>query len=133
MPVLFASSAMASAAAVLDLFPQGGRAARIVAICGTAGRIAELAAGKQVEASASLVPRVGAPFRSGAAAILWKAAKILTAASLALALLPVGFPRKRRTAAVLSAAGSLTLRFAVHYLTNASARDARGSFEQQRR
>jgi len=35
-------------------------------------------------------------------------------------------------AAVLATAGSLCLRLAVHYVTNASARDPKASFERQR-
>jgi formate-dependent nitrite reductase membrane component NrfD len=133
MPVLFASSAAASAAAILDLRPHHPDAERVISIFGTVGRIGELAAGYQVERAASAVPRVAAPLRSGASSTLWKAAKVLTAASLVVSLAPGKSPAKRRVAAVLAATGSLCLRFAVHYITNASARDPRAVFDQQRR
>ena len=132
LPVLFAASAMASAGAILQLLPHRGRAATIIAICGTAGRVGELASGYRVEQAALREGRVGEPFRSGAPSLLWKTAKVLTAASLVLSFAPGKSAAKRRTAAILAAAGSLTLRFAVHYLTNASTRDPRAAFEQQR-
>ena len=119
--------------AVLHLLPESRDAKRAIAIFAAIGRIGELAAGHQVELSASAVPRVGEPFRKGAPSVLWKAAKILTAASLVVSFAPGKSPAKRRAAAILATGGSLCLRFAVHYLTNASARDPRASFEQQRR
>jgi formate-dependent nitrite reductase membrane component NrfD len=130
-PVLFIGSSAASAASVLDIFAGSRSTRRVAQIFGTAGRATEIVAAKQVERSASAVPRVGRPFERGGPALLWKAASILTGASLALSLLP----RKSRTtrvAGVLGLAGSLCLRFAVHYLGDASASDPRASFDQQR-
>jgi hypothetical protein len=132
MPVLFAASSMASAAGLLDLFYEGKRANQVTRVFGGVGRVAEIAAAKAVERKASRVPQVGEPFRKGAASKLWKAATALTAASLAITLLPGRSPAKRRTAGALGAAGSLCLRFAVHYIGNASARDPRASFQLQR-
>jgi hypothetical protein len=102
LPVLFVGSAAATAASILDLFFARGPAARITAIFGTAGRVAELGCGYAVE-------RVSEP--TGA---LWTAAKVLTAASLVLSLAPGRSTRFRRTAGVLGAIGSLCLRLAVH-------------------
>jgi len=132
MPPLFASSAMASAAAILDLFDHPRRAQRIVQAFGTVGRVGEVASGRMVEASASRIAKVGEVLHSGAPAKLWNVAKVLTTASLVVTFLPGKSCGKRRLAAVLATAGSLCLRFAVHYVTNASARDPRASFEQQR-
>lgn len=132
MPPLFAAAAMTSAAAILDMFAQTPHAARIVRVFGSAGRVCELAAGHLVERSASRVPRVGEVLQVGAASGLWNAAKVLTATSLVITLAPGTSRGKRRAAGILATAGAICLRFAVHYITNASARDARASFELQR-
>jgi formate-dependent nitrite reductase membrane component NrfD len=132
MPPLFAASAVASAGAVLDLWQESAEAEGIVEIFGTAGRIGELAAGRMVESSAARVPKVAEALHRGAPGALWKTAKVLTAASLVVSFAPGNSRKKRRVAALLATAGSLCLRFAVHYVTNASARDPRASFAQQR-
>ncbi len=133
MPVLFIASSAATAASVIDIFAGNNRRAlRTTWIFGTAGRLAEIAAGRQVERAASAIPKVGEPFREGRAALLWKAATVLSAASFALSLVPVKSAKKRHVVGFLGIAGSLCLRFAVHHLGNASARDPRASFQQQR-
>lgn len=132
MPILFAASAAASAGSILDLLYDDPRANRIAFLFGNVGRLAELAAGSQVEQAASVVPKVGEPYRKGGASTLWKAAKVLTAASLVVSVIPGKSPKKRRIAGILGTLGSLALRFAVHYIGNASAREPRASFEQQR-
>jgi hypothetical protein len=123
---------MASAASILDLFRDSRRANRITFFFGTVGRIAEIAAAKCVERSASQVPAVAAPFHTGATGVLWKTASALTAVSVAVSALPSKSRRKRKLAGVFGAAGSFVMRFAVHYVSNASARDPRASFHQQR-
>lgn len=133
MPILFVASAMSTAASVLDLFYEDPRANRITRAFGNTGRIIEIAAAYKVEDVASEVPKVGEPFRKGPAATLWKTATILTAASLVISAVPGKSTAKRRVAGVLGAVGSLCLRFAVHYITNASARDPRATFQLQRR
>jgi formate-dependent nitrite reductase membrane component NrfD len=132
MPVLFVSSSASAAASVLDIFEESRATRRVAQIFGTAGRVAELAAAKQVERAASAVPRVGRPFERGGPALLWKAASILTGASLVLALLPGKSRTNARAAGILGLAGSFCLRFAVHYAGAASARDPHAAFEQQR-
>ena len=132
MPMLFLASGASSAASILDLFHKGREAARITLLFGTAARAVEIAAGRRVEEAAAEVPKVAEPFRRGATGLLWKAAGGLTAASLVLALVPGESRRRRRVAGVLGILGSLSMRFAVHYISNASARDARASFRQQR-
>jgi hypothetical protein len=99
---------------------------------GTAGRLAEIGASLQVERAASVIPKVGEPLHRGRTAILWKTATACTVASLVLSLIPAKSRRKRIAAGVLGAAGSLCMRFAVHYIGNASARDPRAAFQQQR-
>lgn len=132
MPVLFIASAAATAASILDLFYAPDAARRVTQLYGTAGRIVELAAAKRVEQLASCIPKVGEPFHQGPAALVWKAAAALTAASLVVSLLPVKSEKKWRVAGFLGATGSLCLRLAVHYLSNASARDPRAAIQQQR-
>jgi len=64
--------------------------------------------------------------------LLWRAAAF-TAASLALSRAARGHRKRVIAAGMLGLTGSLCLRFAVHYGTNASARDPRAAFHQQRR
>ncbi len=132
MPPLFLASATASAASILDLVFEDERAARITFIFGTAGRLAELAAGHAVEAAAEVVPRVARPLQTGLSGALWKAATVLTAASLVVSVMPFEPRSRRKWAGALGVMGSLALRFAVHYAGSASARDARAAFRQQR-
>ncbi len=133
MPILFAASGMTTAASVIDIFYENERANLITYTFGNVGRVLELVASYKVEETASKTPRVGEPFHKPGTGTLWKAAGILTAASLLLSVLPGKSSAKRRVAGVLGAAGSLCLRFAVHYISNASARDARATFQVQRR
>ncbi len=109
LPVLFMSSAAVSAASILDLWYAREPAARITAIFGTAGRVAEIASAYRVERL------------SKASGGMWTAAKVLTVASLVVSLAPVRSPRLRRVAGVLGALGSLCLRLAVHRMAEASA------------
>jgi hypothetical protein len=75
---------------------------------------------------------VGQALRQGGPALLWKSATVLTIASLTLSLIPVKSRKKTIAAGALGTIGSLCMRFAVHYIGNASARDARASFDRQR-
>jgi formate-dependent nitrite reductase membrane component NrfD len=133
MPVLFVASSAATAASVIDVFAGKNKKALLTTwIFGTGSRLAEIAAAREVERAASTIPKVGEPFREGTAALLWKTATVLSAASFALSLVPVKSRKKRHIVGFLGIAGSFCLRFAVHYLGNASARDPRSSFQQQR-
>jgi formate-dependent nitrite reductase membrane component NrfD len=132
MPVLFLASAAASAAAILDLIIEESRATRITFAFGTAGRLAELAAGYATEFNAARLPRVGLPLKQGVSGALWKAATVLTAASLVISMIPGKSSARRKWAGGLGALGSLCLRLGVHYAGAASARDPRASFEPQR-
>lgn len=137
LPRFFAASATVAATSALDLFPAlDPREERITRRLGVVAKIADLAAGEQVERDADAVPRVGRPLHDGASGMLWKAAKTSTAASLAVSLVPV--PDRWRTprrlvAAVLASLGSIAGRFAVFHAGKRSARDPRAAFEQQRR
>ena len=132
MPILFGASALASAASLLDLVNEGGPGCAITRVAGTAGRISELIAGKVLEQHVDEVERVGRPLHTGVGGALWTASKLLTAASLAVSFWPGKMRGKRKWAAALTTAGSLALRFAVHYAGKASARDPHATFDLQR-
>jgi formate-dependent nitrite reductase membrane component NrfD len=132
LPVLFIASSTASAASIVELLGTDKRSRIVTRVFGTVGRLAEIAAATKVEAAGCTVPRVGEPFRHGKIAFLWRGASVMTGISLGFSLL-AGKSRKRAIAGgVLGALGSMALRFAVHYLGNASARDPRAAFQQQR-
>jgi formate-dependent nitrite reductase membrane component NrfD len=132
LPPLFAASAMSTAASILDLLSENARAMKITLLFGTAGRVAELTAGLALEGNARMAPRIARPLREGVTGTLWRAANMLTAASLVVSLIPGQSRTRRKWAGLFGALGSLALRFAVHYAGAASARDARASFQHQR-
>jgi len=132
LPVLFGASALASAAALLDLVHEGDAGCAITHVAGAVGRIGELVAGEVLERRASRVERVARPLHEGVSGALWMASKVLTAASLAVSFWPGKLRQRRKIAAGLTTAGSLALRFAIHYAGKASARDPRATFELQR-
>jgi len=134
MPVLFAASGAATAGSIIDITYHGRAGRRIGPVFGAIGRVAELAATLKVEHAASAIPKIGEPLHHGGTGVLWKTATALTATSLVLSSIPLRSKRKKSIAVgLLGAAGSLCMRFAVHYIANASARDPRASFQQQRR
>jgi formate-dependent nitrite reductase membrane component NrfD len=132
LPVLFAASSTATAGSIIDILYHREAGRNVGRIFGTAGRVMEIAATIQVERAACAIPQVGRPMRHGAPALLWKAATALTVSSLTLSLLPFKSRKKSVAAGLLGVAGSLCLRFAVHYIGDASARDPRAAFQQQR-
>jgi formate-dependent nitrite reductase membrane component NrfD len=132
LPGLFTASAVSGAASLLDLMDLGEREQRVVRRYGLAGKLAELAAMLAVERDAGRVERVGRPLHEGVAGVLWRAAKVLGAASLGLSLLPGRRRGKRKLSGLLGTAGSVALRFAVFHAGKASARDPRATFQQQR-
>lgn len=132
LPLLFGASAVASAGSLFELLSESPQERRITRTFGTVGRIAELTAAVAMEKSAARVPRVARPFRSGLSEFLWRAATLLTGASLVVSLLPRTSRRKRVVAGALGTAGSLALRYAVHTAGVASARDPRAAFHSQR-
>jgi formate-dependent nitrite reductase membrane component NrfD len=133
LPALFVSSGVATAASLLGMLDLTDREERAVRRFGIAGRVAELAASQVVARGAGRVEAVGRPLHEGVAGTLWRASEALTAASLALSLVPGRRTRLRRVAeGALGAAGSLAMRFAVFHAGKASARDPRATFHQQR-
>jgi formate-dependent nitrite reductase membrane component NrfD len=132
LPPLFMASAMSGAASLFGLLSLPPRAQTIVHRFGTVGKVADLAAMAAVERDAGRIEPVGKPLREGLAGTLWKAARVLTGASLAVSLLPGRARWKRIAQGVLGTAGALSLRFAVLHAGRASARDPQAAFRSQR-
>jgi formate-dependent nitrite reductase membrane component NrfD len=132
LPLLFASSAVASSASILDLLPATRRESRILRAYGIAGRLGELVSARIVERDASGVPRVAAPLHEGVSGALWRAAEFLNIAGLALSLLPTRRRSPHIAAAVAGVASGLALRFAVMRAGRVSSLDPRATFQQQR-
>jgi formate-dependent nitrite reductase membrane component NrfD len=128
LPILFGASSASGLASVLELMPMNRREYRITRRFAITSRIADLAAGQIVEREANRIPQVGFPLKQGVSGMLWKSAKVLTAASLVLTLMP----GKRRLSGILGIAGGLALRFAVFHAGKASSLDPLATFEQQR-
>lgn len=134
LPHLFIGTSVSGLAALFGLLPVklAPREETIVERFGIAGKVVDLTAMVAVEREASQVEAVGRPLREGLSGALWSAAKVLTAGSLVLSLLP-GRSRARRFAGgLLGTAGAFALRFAVFHAGKASARDPRATFRQQR-
>jgi|KBSMisStaDraftv2_1062788.scaffolds.fasta_scaffold02087_7 formate-dependent nitrite reductase membrane component NrfD len=132
LPVLFVGSGMASAGAVLELFPDSGASRKLTHWYGSIGKVVALGAMVAMERSAPRAPRVTEPLRSGATGALWRAGLALTAAGLFASGLGNGTRRRERIAAALTLAGALATRLAVVHAGKRSARDPRATFEGQR-
>ncbi|MEZ4616075.1 MAG: NrfD/PsrC family molybdoenzyme membrane anchor subunit [Caldilineaceae bacterium] len=131
LPVLFITSGVASAAALIDFTQLNGREAKVVRYFGLVGRATELLAATVVEREVSQIERVGRPLRAGRSGQLWRASKMLGVVGLLLALWPGNGRTKRRISAICTAVSSLLLRYALMAAGKASARDPQASFEQQ--
>ncbi len=141
LPALFVASGAAGLAALFELWPSdepqspSQKAARWL---GVAARAADLVASDRVQKDVDRVERVGRPLHEGKSGLLWKAAKVLTAASLGLSLFGprAASARRRRqlevAAGVAGTAGGLALRFALLHAGRASAKDPRATFHSQR-
>jgi len=130
LPFLFGASSAASLASLLDLMSLNDVERTIVRRFGLIGRVAELAAGVAVEHDASVNPVVGKPLHNGVSGALWTAAKVLTAGSLVLSLVPGKSKAARTAAGVCGLVGSLALRFAVFHAGKVSALDPHATFSQ---
>jgi hypothetical protein len=132
LPPLFVASAMNGAASLLDMMKLTDEEARVVKRFGVIGKAAELVAAEAVSKDAEKVERVGRPLKEGVSGSLWRLAKITTALSLLMSLIPGRARWKRTIAGLLGTVGSLSIRFAIYYAGIASARDPHATFEQQR-
>jgi formate-dependent nitrite reductase membrane component NrfD len=131
LPLLFGASSAAGLASVFDLMPLATPERAVVRNFGIAGRLADILVSHAVESDACANPRVGLPLSRGVSGALWKSAKILTAVSLALSLIPGKSDTRRRMAGVCGVFGSVALRFAIFHAGKASALDPRATFSQQ--
>jgi len=113
----------------MTLSPQEEAVTRRFAIVGQA---AELVAMSAVEAQISRIESVGKPLRRGVSGFLWKAARILGAASLVLSVFSGKSQRAKRAAGACGTAAALALRFSLLQAGRNSARDPAASFDQQR-
>jgi hypothetical protein len=134
LPHLFIATSASGLASLFGLLPVelSAREEAIVERFGVAGKLADLAAMAVVERDAGRVETVGRPLREGVPGALWKAARALTAASLALSLLPGRSRVKRVASGLLGTAGAIALRFGIFHAGKASARDPRATFHAQR-
>ena len=132
LPVLFITSGMASAAALLELMTLTSRERKIVQRFGQVGRMAETVAALVFEHNAEQITRVGRPLKEGVSGQLWKGSKLLSLVGLALGWLPGNGRGQRTVAALCTAMGALLLRYAITEAGKASARDPRATFQQQR-
>jgi hypothetical protein len=132
MPALFVASAIAGLSDVLEVMDLDDRQRRVVDRFGRVGKIAGLIAAVAVEKEAGEVERVGRPLKEGLGGTLWNAAKVLTAVSLGVSLLPGSGRGKRFATATLGTAGAVAVKSALFHAGRASARDPRATFEQQR-
>jgi formate-dependent nitrite reductase membrane component NrfD len=132
MPMLFAGSGMAGAASLLDFADLSPREQRVVRRFGVIGQVAELVSAVFLERRAERVERVAAPLKEGRSGSLWKTAKVLTAASLALHVLARRSGVMTKLAGAFGTAGSIAVRFAFMDAGKASASDPRATFHSQR-
>ena len=130
LPFLFVGSAMAGAGTFLELLGLDEVEARVVRRFTAVGEAVELVGGLAVDAETRRSPRAAQPLREGRSGRLWTAARLLTAAALGVSV--ASRPRRSFAAALLGAAGSLVVRFALTEAGRRSASDPRATFEPQR-
>jgi formate-dependent nitrite reductase membrane component NrfD len=132
LPSLFVASAMTSAASLLELMNLSPREVKVVHRFGVTARVAELIAMAALEREVGRVEHVRKPLKEGKSGLLLKVAKVATAASLVLSLLPGKRKDKRTLAALLGTAGALCHKFGVFYAGQPSALDPKATFRMQR-
>ncbi len=130
LPPLFAGSALAGAASVLELWPGEGAESAVLRRCAVVGGMAELAASIALEVELRPVAAVVQPYRRGTSAVCWRLGQVCTALSLVWAV--TSRRRLRRAAALTGLAGSVLLKWGVFEAGRASARDPRATFHLQR-
>lgn len=127
LPPLFLASGAASTASLLRLAPGGPAAEATLTTLAVAAQAGELAAEAALERTISGRPHTRAAY---AAEPGWRAGRLLTVASLALAMVP---QRRRRGVRLISAglglAGSVATKVAVFHAGMRSAGDARAVAE----
>src|SRR5262245_21765959 len=102
---------MASAGALFHFMKLSPNEEGIATRFAVVGQAAELIAMSVLERRVSRNERVGKPLRQGFSGFLWKTARILGAASLALSLWPRKSRYTKSAAGVCGTAAALALRF----------------------
>jgi formate-dependent nitrite reductase membrane component NrfD len=129
LPVLFAASAGASAASVLELVGASTpRERRIVRRFALATKATAMVASLAVERSAG-TGNVGAALREGTAGKLWRGAQLMKAASFIASAIPTRGTFLPQLAGTLGTAAGLAMRFAVLAAGRASAAEPRATLE----
>jgi hypothetical protein len=130
LPPLFLSSGAATSGALLQLAPLGERARRTVNLVTASAQIGELIADAAHERNLATRPRTRAAYEAQWG---WRTGRYLTAASLALSLLPARHRAGGRAiAAVLGGTGSILTKTAVFSAGMATAADPRAVSESRR-
>ena len=132
LPPLFVASAVWSAASLLQLMDLSEEEERIVRRFALAGAAGDLVAEHAVHRVAAEVERVARPLHEGRSGAMLKAAKVCTAGSLVVNLLPGRSRGKRALAGVLGTVGAAAVKFGIVEAGTASARDPRATFHHQR-
>jgi len=132
MPFLFIGSAISASAAALEFGRLSEREERAVTVFAVAGSVMELAGVAAVERETGRVPQVAKPLREGATGALWTAAKVLSATSLVLTLIPGKSQRMRKVSGAVGTLASIAIRFAIFHAGKRSAADPRATFHLQR-
>jgi formate-dependent nitrite reductase membrane component NrfD len=132
LPFLFVSSAMTSAASMLQTVDMSDEEEKAVRIFDVLGGVAESAAIMAVERDVAGVTRVGEPLHSGLGGSLWRLAKVGSTAGLLLSLLPGRGRVRSLLSAALGTVTGLSLKFAIFHAGKESSRDPRATFEPQR-
>ncbi|HZA50385.1 MAG TPA: NrfD/PsrC family molybdoenzyme membrane anchor subunit [Myxococcaceae bacterium] len=132
LPILFMSSSVASAGAILEQLPLDERSRRVARVYGIAGAAASLVSSVAVEREAARSAPVARPLQEGASGALWMASRVCTAAGLTLSLLWRRRSWASTASSVLISAGALAMRFAIFKAGQASARDPHATFRPQR-
>ncbi|QRN97854.1 polysulfide reductase NrfD [Archangium violaceum] len=132
LPLLFMSSAMAGAGSLMELLPHPKRDEKVLHLFSAMGKVGELLAGVAVQHEASRLEVLVRPLKHGPSGTLWKAAKVCTAASLALGVWPGRRKWMKVARALLGSAGALLTRFAVFRAGKVSASDPQTTFQPQR-
>ncbi|WP_243374889.1 NrfD/PsrC family molybdoenzyme membrane anchor subunit [Geotalea sp. SG265] len=132
LPVLFVASSLASTAAVLEMLPLNNMEAGVVRQLGLMGKAAELAAIAAVEGEAARKPLVAQPLQKGRSSALWRGAKALIVAGMAVSLIPGRWRGKHLLGGGLTTVGSIMLRYALLEAGKESAREPQAVFAVQK-
>ena len=132
MPILFLASGASSAASFFNLLEANEQEQKAARLYGIAGKIVEITTVHLIEKEVGTIPEVARPLYEGVSGKLWQAAKILTAASLALSLIPKPSRNLTRLTGILGTAGAICMRFGIHYAGQDSSDNPRAAFHQQR-